>query len=309
MQTNRSTCWIDALLDCNRCRLLISDNGDCNTVAICKSSQVGASTLAQMWLAYIIDQAPADTLLLMANDSQLREWLNLKLNRLIDKTPFLRAKVLKQVARSGEASTIYEKKLTSGFSISMGIASSIADLRGKSVRYAIADETRRILLDLSNQGRPSRCSIVGQLSFQADGSLQAALDSNPVNSGREHNREALFGRRSTPMVLCCARNAKSGLRLNRSSYATTRSILSMLIICACTADTIYNRRKRTRWFALVIGFRQRRDQASNRAISYRAWSRRSSLSTTSSARKIKVGEDISRAKTFHNLDSWPAVPD
>ena len=286
--------WIEPL------RLLTSDNGDCNTVTICKSSQVGASTLAQVWLANIIDQAPADTLLLMANDSQLREWLNLKLNRLIEKTPFLRAKVLKQVARSGEASTIYEKKLKSGFSISMGIASSLADLRGKSVKYAIADEIDAYLLDLSNQGSPLEMLYSRQLSFQADGSYKRLLISTPSIEG-ESIIWKLYLEGDQRRWACLCPQCKERFTFEPENLRhNEKHPFNAYHLCTYCGYYLQQEEKtavvRTgEWIPTAPG--------AGKQPSFFISSLESPFVTMDYivSEKIKVGEDISRAKTFQNL--------
>jgi phage terminase large subunit GpA-like protein len=286
--------WIEPL------RLLTSDTGDCNTVTICKSSQVGASTLAQVWLANIIDQSPADTLLLMANDSQLREWLNLKLNRLIDKTPFLRSKVLKQVARSGEASTIYEKKLKSGFSISMGIASSLADLRGKSVKYAIADEIDAYLLDLSNQGSPLEMLYSRQLSFQADGSYKRLLISTPSIEG-ESIIWKLYLEGDQRRWACLCPQCKERFTFEPENLRhNEKHPFNAYHLCTHCGYYLQQEEKtavvRTgEWIPTAPG--------PGKQPSFFISSLESPFVTMNYivGEKIKVGEDISRAKTFQNL--------
>lgn len=118
-----------------------------------KSKQVGASEMGICVIGYSIDVEPADLFLVEPTDANLKEFTQLKLNPTIEASPSLKAKVREQRSRSGKGSTGKIKRFPGG-NLLTAIATSSADLRGKTRKKVIRDEVTEYPEDLGGQGSP-----------------------------------------------------------------------------------------------------------------------------------------------------------
>lgn len=157
---------------------------DCpdNKLTFRKSKQIGASTLAIAACGYTIDVEPCDVFLIEPTDANLTDFNGEKFQRVLDGTPALRAKIKPQTARSGKGSTTYIKRFAGG-SILMAIATSTADLRGKTRKKVIKDEASEYPDDLDGQGSPHSMIAGAYESFLASGDWKEASISTPVIKG------------------------------------------------------------------------------------------------------------------------------
>jgi phage terminase large subunit GpA-like protein len=159
-------------------------SSDCpdNKQVVRKSKQTGFTTLAIGACGYIADVEPADVFLIEPTDSSLSDFVNLKLQPAIDNSPALARKVSPQMTRSGKGSTTYLKRYPGG-SLLMGIATSTADLRGKTRKIVIRDEASEYPDDLGGQGSPHDMISGSYESFLATGDYKDAAISTPVVKG------------------------------------------------------------------------------------------------------------------------------
>lgn len=163
-------------LDC------IADDSPVNKVVFRKSKQIGASTMAIAAAGYCMDVEPADVFLIEPTDANLSDFVSLKLQPTIDNSPALAAKVSKQVARSSKGSTAFLKKYPGG-SLLMAIATSSADLRGKTRKKVIRDEASDYPEDLAGQGSPHDMISGAYESFLTRGDWKDFWISTPVIKG------------------------------------------------------------------------------------------------------------------------------
>lgn len=162
-----------------------SDDCPDNKEVIRKSKQVGATTLAIGAFGFTADVQPCDLFLIEPTESNLADFLSEKLQRTIDSSPTLKRRVNEQVARSGKGSTTYIKKFPGG-SLLTGIATSTADLRGKTRRKVIKDETSEYPIDLGGQGSPHDMIAGAYESFLASGDWKELNISTPTILGGCH---------------------------------------------------------------------------------------------------------------------------
>jgi phage terminase large subunit GpA-like protein len=162
-------------------------SSDCpdNKLTFRKSKQIGATTLAIAACGYTIDVEPCDVFLIEPTDSNLADFNSEKLQRTLDASPRLAKKVFPQTARSGQGSTTYAKRFRGG-SILMGIATSTADLRGKTRQKVIRDESSEYPRDLDGQGSPHEMIAGAYGSFLATGDYKDLDISTPVVKGECH---------------------------------------------------------------------------------------------------------------------------
>lgn len=156
-----------------------------NEMCVMKSAQTGFTTLLLAAVGHTIDADPADMMLVQPTDGALSDFNSKKLQLALEKTPSLAAKVAPQTARSGKASTTYEKKF-GDYSLTLAIASSSADLRSKSVKKALLDEIDEYPDDLDGQGSPFDMIEARQESFLKEGTWKRANISTPTIKGGSH---------------------------------------------------------------------------------------------------------------------------
>lgn len=166
------------------CEILDFFSEDCpdNKAVLRKSKQIGASTLAIAAVGYTVAVEPCDLFLIEPTDSSLSEFIALKLQPTIDATPALRDRVNRQTARSGRGSTTFIKRFPGG-NLLMGIATSTADLRGKTRKKVIEDEASEYDDDLGGQGSPHVMIAGAYETYRAQGTWKHLLISTPVIKG------------------------------------------------------------------------------------------------------------------------------
>jgi len=150
-----------------------------NEIAVMKSAQTGFTLMFLGAIGHSIDRDPCDILVVQPTDSALADFNSQKLQRVIDATPPLRAKVAPQTSRSGKASTTYEKKFGAS-SLMLAIATSAADLSSKTIKKAFCDEVDRYPPDVDGQGSPLELVDGRQTAFKAAGTWKRAYISTPT---------------------------------------------------------------------------------------------------------------------------------
>jgi phage terminase large subunit GpA-like protein len=156
-----------------------------NRCSIRKSTQTGFTLLAIAATGYTIAQEPCDLMIVQPTDSALTDFVAEKLSRAIDQTAVLNAKVAAQTSRSGKGSTTYTKRYPGGSAL-LAIATSTADLRGKTRRKIIKDEASEYPSDLEGQGSPHEMIARRYESFLATGDWKELEISTPVIKGACH---------------------------------------------------------------------------------------------------------------------------
>jgi len=153
-----------------------------NEIDSMKSAQSGFTLVLLAAIAYSIDRDPCDMLVVQPTDSTLADFNSQKLGRMIEKSPALAAKVAPQTARSGKASTTYEKKYGSN-SLYLAISNSSADLSSKTIKKAFLDEIDRYPDDVDGQGSPLALVAARQTMFLMSGTWKRLCISTPTIKG------------------------------------------------------------------------------------------------------------------------------
>lgn len=160
----------------------IADEDPANKAVIRKSTQTGFTLLAIAAVGFTVDVQPCDMMLIEPTDSALTDFNGEKLQRAIDASPTLKTKVRPQASRSGKGSTTYSKRYAGG-SLILAIATSTADLRGKTRKKVIKDEASEYPADLDGQGSPHKMIEARYESFLATGDWKELNISTPVIKG------------------------------------------------------------------------------------------------------------------------------
>ncbi|MGD9923127.1 MAG: phage terminase large subunit family protein [Pseudorhodoplanes sp.] len=151
-----------------------------NEVAVMKSAQSAFTTALQIVIGHSIDRDPCDMMVVQPTDSALADFNSQKLSRAIEGSAALRAKVRPQTARSGQASTTYEKKFSPDCSLFLALSTSTADLRSKTIKKAFCDEIDEYPDDLNDQGDPLDMIKARQITFLRSGTWKRAYFSTPT---------------------------------------------------------------------------------------------------------------------------------
>lgn len=130
----------------------LSATDPCQEVVFIKGAQVGATESGFNWLGYIIDVAPAPTLLVQPTDTMSKRNSKMRLEPMIEATPRLREKI--KPARSRDSGNTTLQKDFPGGTVVMTGANSAVGLRSMPVRFLMLDEVDGYPLDLDGEGSP-----------------------------------------------------------------------------------------------------------------------------------------------------------
>lgn len=137
----------------------LSPQDPCEEVIVMKCAQSGGSASAENWLGFISDLAPGPVLFVQATFKAATGWAAEKFWPMVASSPRLnperRGTIRAQGLANGDGSTT-QKVLFSrsnGYILLTG-ANSAADLRQRTVRYAIEDDLDQFPSDLDGQGSP-----------------------------------------------------------------------------------------------------------------------------------------------------------
>ncbi len=115
-------------------------------------AQVGKSETGNNWIGFIIDQAPAPTLIVQPTVDTGKDYTRERINPLIKNTASIAKKVAPEKSRDSSNTTRF-KEFPGGFLAITG-ANSAAGLSSKPIRYLFLDEIDRYPLDVDGQGDP-----------------------------------------------------------------------------------------------------------------------------------------------------------
>jgi phage terminase large subunit GpA-like protein len=161
---------------------MLGPDSPVNEIAVMKSAQTGFTLMLIALLGHLIDRSPCRALVVQPTSDAAAEFNREKLDPAIRASSTLKRKVATQTSRSTEGSTTYSKKFAGG-SITLAIASSAADLRSKTVRVLLRDETDAYPDDLDGQGDPLDISDGRLMSFLASGDWKKCDVSTPTIKG------------------------------------------------------------------------------------------------------------------------------
>ena len=132
-------------------------------VVFMKGSQVGATELGFNWLGYVIDIAPAPTLVVQPTDEMCRRNSKIRFDPMIEATPRLREKI--KPARSRDSgNTMLQKEFAGGVAILTGANSGVG-LRSMPVRNLFLDEVDGYPQDLEGEGSPISLAMARTRTF------------------------------------------------------------------------------------------------------------------------------------------------
>jgi phage terminase large subunit GpA-like protein len=140
------TPYMREIMDC------LSETSDVREVVFMKAAQIGATEAANNWIGYIIDIAPAPSMMVMPTDDTVKRNSRIRIDPMIQETPTLRERI--KPARSRDSgNTVFSKDFPGGVLVMTGANSAVA-LRSMPVKNLILDEVDGYPLDLDGEGSP-----------------------------------------------------------------------------------------------------------------------------------------------------------
>ena len=131
----------------------LSPSSPAQEIIFKKSHQVGGTEIVINTFGFVVDEAPAPMLVVMATLEQSKDLVKLKVNPTIAETRELAAKVREQKSRDADSSTAAFKRFRGGFARFTG-ANSSKGLQMISVKYMVGDEISDWPLDVDGRGDP-----------------------------------------------------------------------------------------------------------------------------------------------------------
>lgn len=153
-----------------------------NEIYVRKSAQTGFTTLLIAAIGHTIDRDPCRMMVIQPTDSALSEFNRDKLSPALEMSKALAKKVRAQTSRSSQGSTTYSKRFPGG-SLTLGISTSPADLRSKTVKKVFLDEVDEYPDDLDGQGDPEEMIDARYISFLQSGDWKKLGISTPTIKG------------------------------------------------------------------------------------------------------------------------------
>lgn len=121
-------------------------------VVVMKGAQLGFTEAGNNWIGYIIDSAPAPTLMVQPTDEMVKRNSKMRIDTMVEATPRLREKIAP--ARSRDSNNTVNSKSFPGGILVMSGANSASGLRSMPAKNLMLDETDAYPLDLDGEGSP-----------------------------------------------------------------------------------------------------------------------------------------------------------
>lgn len=157
----------------------LSSSDPAQKIVFKKSSQVGATETGNNWLGYTIDMVPAPMLYVMPTDMMMKDTSKNRIQKMIDSTPRLAAKVSSSKGKDSKNTLLY-KEFEGGF-VKMVGANSPVGLASTAVKLVYMDEIDRYPLNVSGEGSALSLAETRTISYGATKKL--FLTSTPTMEG------------------------------------------------------------------------------------------------------------------------------
>lgn len=149
--------YLREIMDC------LSVNSPVQSVTVKKSSQTGGTEVGLNWLGYIMEHAPAPTLVVVPTLEVRKRWVRQRLDEMITASKDLLA--LFDARRKRDATNSEEMKDFPNGMVIIGGANSPASLAAMPIKFVITDEVDRFPRDVGDEGDPLGLIRVRQDTF------------------------------------------------------------------------------------------------------------------------------------------------
>lgn len=169
---NERTPYLVEIMNC------LSINHPAEKIVFKKASQIGGTECGNNWLGYIIDHAPAPTMLVLPTIDLAKRTSNQRISELMESSPSLKIKMAEEKSRS-KSNTLLMKDFPGGILVISG-ANSASSLKSTPTCNLFFDEIDEFVDDLDGQGDPISLAMVRSRAFARS---KAFLVSTPTVDG------------------------------------------------------------------------------------------------------------------------------
>lgn len=144
-------------------------------------SQIAKTTLQNLIVGYYIAHDPAPMMLVAPSERDLADWVDGKLDKMVDGTPAVRSKIGKVDGKRRPGQRRGARTFPGGIMFT-GSASSPKALSGRSVRVLVIDEIDRFPLSLKKEGDPLQLAYKRAADFWNRVIVQASTPTEKITS-------------------------------------------------------------------------------------------------------------------------------
>lgn len=160
----------------------LSVNNPAQKIVVKKGSQVGFTEIGNNWVGYSIDMAPAPFLYIMPTDTMMKKTSKQRIEKMIESTPELRAKVSRARGKDS-GNTLMYKEYPGGF-LSMVGANSPVGLSSTPAKNIYGDEIDRYPDSVGGEG--SAVDLAETRTSTFGNRRKMFLTSTPTKKGASH---------------------------------------------------------------------------------------------------------------------------
>lgn len=131
---------------------ILSISSNVQRIVLMFSAQSSKTEIGLCWLGYIMDHAPAPTLVVVPTLEVRKRWVKQRLNPMLTETPVLAS--IFDAKRSRDSSNAEDIKDFPGGLMVIGGANSPASLSSMPIRYVLCDEVDRFPWEAGDEGDP-----------------------------------------------------------------------------------------------------------------------------------------------------------
>lgn len=142
----------------------LSTTSPVEKIVFMKSAQVGATETGNSWLGYIIDHAPAPTMMVQPTTDMAKRNSKGRIDPLIDECPQLKEKIAAAGKSRDKNNTLMAKDFPGGTLVITG-ANSAVGLRSTPVKNLFLDECDGYPADIDSEGSPVKLAIARTRTF------------------------------------------------------------------------------------------------------------------------------------------------
>ena len=130
----------------------LSERSNIHRVVLMFAAQLGKTEVGLNWIGYIMDHAPAPTLVVVPTIQVRKRWAKQRLDPMLNETPALEA-IFNNRSKRDKSNSDEIKDFPGGMLV-MGGANSPASLASMPIRYVLCDEVDRFPWDVGGEGDP-----------------------------------------------------------------------------------------------------------------------------------------------------------
>jgi phage terminase large subunit GpA-like protein len=221
------------------------------SVTVLGSAQGGKTSIAENAIGCWIDRDPASILIVLPTLDEAKKYNRIKLGPLIDATPVLRSKVLKQTSRDEAGSTTFFKKLRGGGFVQVTGANASSGLQMISAKYLVGEEITEFPDDVDGRGDPLVLAEARQLAWLERGAKRVYSSTPGIKGACRITERYLAGDQRQLYAACPHCGTWQTLRFEQLRWDSETAPHGAYLACVAHGCVIAHHEKR----AMIAGAR------------------------------------------------------